>query len=416
MNAKGLILTYSIHYGFPILCALAAIPFLLLARRDRPPPRRGLLLGAGVLFLLLSRVALPAALFLAFHLPPPWDLQYFHSQGVAVLDGQIPSLDFRNFYGPLFPYVNALGPAAFPGHGAWTSLLGFVLADVAATAIAVRLAATWYPGPRAAWLAAAIVLTPLPWHLQSLYGQDESVAVLFLLAGIAAAMRRRPLLLGALLAAGVAFTKVTFAPYGFAILAPYFARHPREAVLAGAVFVSGTGAPYALLIAAGARPFEVAELMGRYLMDWFYNASSPLLLHGGAVGKWIASGIYAGGAAAAALWLAWRDRRRAPEVAVLASVLAVHSVAMLTKPFVCTYYMTIGAAAFLLLAFHPRAGIPVVPATAAFAAASAIVCVNPRMDSFQSRAIAVPAFLLFHALLLAHLLRRPADGGEAAEA
>ncbi len=252
MNAKGALLQFLIHQGFPALASLLCIPFLLRRWPAAIPRNRWPLLA--VLVWIVSRVLYGWFLYVFLGYQSQGDFQYWLQRHAArVEDGLVPGRDFENRYGPLFPYLQAGGHLLL-GHPVGV-LLPFFLGEAAVVWLSWRVARRLFAEDEARALSTLVLLNPLLWHQLVRNSQDEALFVAFLLLALEAFAARRPVLAGLVLAVGACATKATLFVYGGALL--LFASSDRgEFLRAAGAALLGTCAIAGPFAAAGARPFS----------------------------------------------------------------------------------------------------------------------------------------------------------------
>lgn len=160
-------------------------------------------------------------------------LAFFLPQARAALAGGIPYRDFASAYAPLFAPLLGLAVAVLGTSGPFVL---FVLADFATWRV---LAAAEGEEGEAPWAWAAL---PMIWYFTVRYGQDESLAAVFVALALWATRRRRAGLAGLALGVGFVVTKPLFALPALAFVLA--ARERRRALLAAAA------APIALVYGA----------------------------------------------------------------------------------------------------------------------------------------------------------------------
>lgn len=150
-------------------------------------------------------------------------LAFFLPQARAALHGGVPYRDFASAYAPLFAPLLGATVAVL---GAIGPFVLFVLADLATWR---ALVAAEGEAGEAAWGWAAL---PMIWYFTIRYGQDESLAAMFVALAWWALRRRRAALAGLALGVGFVATKPLFALPALAFVLA--ARERRTALLAAA--------------------------------------------------------------------------------------------------------------------------------------------------------------------------------------
>jgi SAM-dependent methyltransferase len=251
MNWKG----WAVEIGLNGLPLLSSILTLLLLRRAGCAPLADRL-GTPSLATawLLSRGAYALFLYaiLGWHGVPDFQI-WVARHAEPVLEGGLAGRDFRNAYGPLFPYLQA-GGVAVAGHRLGV-LLPFLLGDLLVVGGTARLARDLGGDGAGRWVRAWLVASPLLWHQAVVNGQDEPLFAGILVAGVLLLHLGRDALGGVVLGLGFAATKSTFGYYAAAValaLLPDVRRFARCALAGGAA----AGLVIGAFAAAGATSYQ----------------------------------------------------------------------------------------------------------------------------------------------------------------
>lgn len=274
-----------------------------------------------------------------------WDA---NTRGMA--KGLVPGRDFFNLYGPLYPYLQAIGRWLTPTWDKVGTLWVFVIGDFIAVWAGGKIAGALL-GPLAGkWVRLWLVVDPLLWHQLVVRAQDESLFVGTLLLPIWLIHRSRPWTGMVVLALGLCSTKITYAPYALGVLLalPGEGRSYRRAWVLWCAVVLGI---YAAYLATGAR-WMSGDNYSTHSVNWGVGVSlsdaARRLFPSLSVEAGLA--LYGISCAIAIPWYCWRIRRRSLlERAVLGAAMA-HAISLLTMPCSVSPYLAQGSAFLLLMA------------------------------------------------------------------
>ncbi len=217
MNWKGeaaQVLTFAVAPAVGACLAVAALRVRLVARLS---PRGFVLLAA--LLWVLTRPLLHVVVFHLFRYAGGHDLlDVWYPIARTLREGGDPTALVDNLYGPLFPYVLALG--LFVGGGSYAPAIDvpFVAADALALVLLLRIARRRLDEVLARRVLLFVLLSPLLWHGVIVRTQDEPLFVLGLLAVQDLLDRRREGAAALACAAGTLLTKALFPLWALPLL------------------------------------------------------------------------------------------------------------------------------------------------------------------------------------------------------
>lgn len=236
-----------------------------------------------------SRLALFALLFLFLRILPRGDVPGFYTpEAAAVLQHQVPYLDFVSSYAPMHPYMDAVPFSLW--HSPLSILLFAILVEVLVLPLWFRLGREFLPVTAVRTAALLYLTSPISLQYVTVDGQDNVIIAVLLAISILLLIRGRTIGSGAAVGLSVCLTKViplVFAPVFFLTI-----RHRWRwgvAMLGLVVGVYGTFALEGLpmlaplkiegaLKTAGNVPYLIEALTGYTVSNGVWNGLTMLAL------------------------------------------------------------------------------------------------------------------------------------------
>ncbi len=186
-------------------CKLAGTGWQRWSQRLLALPRRTftlLMLGA----LLFTRLGLFLLVFAVLRCPAQGDVaRYYYPAACNVLHGLLPNHDFTSSYAPLFSYVSALPVCCW--HSPLSIILFTILLELCALYFWIALAEETFGKIISCQAALLYVFNPLSLVNTAVFGANQVWLALLLAISLAVLYKRRALLSGIMLGAGLVMVK-----------------------------------------------------------------------------------------------------------------------------------------------------------------------------------------------------------------